>query len=438
MTLRNSPRMSSRRQYNMRQEDEPREALLDATPREALLPWAALACLGAANAAEAVEVLCASYLLKGLNGAPARAAVSSGVYAGMLIGGVGGGLLGDAKGRARSICLAMLLAFVGGVGAALSGSVGAMACWRVVAGAGVGGATPPLFALASELSNGPARGRGVAFVASHWMLGSLFAAILAKATLPADIEVDFSSYEGVWRRYAFVCALPSLGVALLFFFRRNLDRGSSRSAMELDFPPPERRLLAIMGCTFFGLYFGYYGLSTWIAVLVDSAGIGDAYTVAIYYALATLPGNVIGFLLIDRIGRRRLLAGAMGLSACFGVLLVAALAVAPDSIRSTLAVAAALLVNASTTAGFAALDALAAESFCTKRKATAVGLLCAVGRVASIGAQVVNASLSKSPPLLVAVTASLMALGAASVFALPSPEVVEVAAGDAARGEPLV
>ena len=33
-------------------------------------------------------------------------------------------------------------------------------------------------------------------VASHWMVGSLFAAILAKATLPADIEVDFSSYEG--------------------------------------------------------------------------------------------------------------------------------------------------------------------------------------------------------------------------------------------------
>ena len=76
--------------------------------------------------------------------------------------------------------------------------------------------------------------------------------------------------------------------------------------------------------------------------------------------------------------------------------------------------------------------------YCTKRKATAVGLLFAVCRVASIVAQVVNASLSKSPPLLVAVTASLMALGAASVFALPSPEVVEVAAGDAARGEPIV
>ena len=137
MTLRSSPRMSSRRQYSMPPTEDTREALLeDTAPSTRLLPWAALACLGAANAAEAVEVLCASYLLKGLKGAPARAAVSSGVYAGMLVGGVGGGLLGDAKGRARSICLAMLLAFVGGVGAALSGSVGAMACWRVVAGAG--------------------------------------------------------------------------------------------------------------------------------------------------------------------------------------------------------------------------------------------------------------------------------------------------------------
>ena len=68
--------MSSRRQYNMPPTEDTREALLDATPPSTrLLPWAALACLGAANAAEAVEVLCASYLLKGLKGAPARAAL---------------------------------------------------------------------------------------------------------------------------------------------------------------------------------------------------------------------------------------------------------------------------------------------------------------------------------------------------------------------------
>ena len=52
----------------------------------------------------------------------------------------------------------------------------------------------------------------------------------------------------------------------------------------------------------------------------------------------------------------------MGLSACFEVLLVAAplWPSAPDSFRSTLAVAAALSANASTAAGFAALDAPAA------------------------------------------------------------------------------
>ena len=97
--------MSSRRQYNMPPTEDTREALLeDTAPSTRLLPWAALACLGAANAAEAVEVLCASYLLKGLKGAPARAAVSSGVYAGMLVGGVGGGLLGGHRRRPPTHC----------------------------------------------------------------------------------------------------------------------------------------------------------------------------------------------------------------------------------------------------------------------------------------------------------------------------------------------
>ena len=77
----------------------------------------------------------------------------------------------------------------------------------------------------------------------------------------------------------------------MLFFRRNLDRGaSSRSAIS-DGPRLQRNDCSIMACTFFGLYFGYYGLSTWIAVLVDSAGIGDAYTVAIYYALGYPAGQ---------------------------------------------------------------------------------------------------------------------------------------------------
>ena len=42
--------MSSRRQYNMPPTEDTREALLeDTAPSTRLLPWAALACLGAAN-----------------------------------------------------------------------------------------------------------------------------------------------------------------------------------------------------------------------------------------------------------------------------------------------------------------------------------------------------------------------------------------------------
>ena len=80
------------------------------------LPWLALSALGLANAAEAVEVLCTSYLLTGIRSAESRAAVSSGVYCGMLVGGVFGGLLADgrpggaAAPRTRVLVLAMALA----------------------------------------------------------------------------------------------------------------------------------------------------------------------------------------------------------------------------------------------------------------------------------------------------------------------------------------
>lgn len=86
--------------------DDAGEGLLDGTSRRSgcstkdvddggPLPWGCLVALGLANAAEAVEVLCTSYLLTGIPAAASRAAVSSGVYCGMLVGGVCGGVLAD-------------------------------------------------------------------------------------------------------------------------------------------------------------------------------------------------------------------------------------------------------------------------------------------------------------------------------------------------------
>ena len=64
-----------------------------------------------------------------------------------------------------------------------------------------------------------------------------------------------------------------------------------------------------------GLSFGYYGLSTWVTVLLAQSGVPDANAVSVVYAAANLPGNLASVALIDRLGRKRLLVGAMALSA---------------------------------------------------------------------------------------------------------------------------
>ena len=146
----------------------------------------------------------------------------------------------------------------------------------------------------------------------------------------------------------------------------------------------------------------------------------DSTQVAIFYALANAPGVAAAYLLIDRLGRRKLLAYAMTAASTAGVVLALAIGDG-ERPRKGVAVAAALAVNACSAAGFSSLDALAAESFAADRRATAVGLLCAVGRVASIAAQLVNAALAERPALLVFATAALMCLGAVATFALPEP-----------------
>ena len=138
-----------------------------------------LTCLGAGNAAEAVEVLSLGYLLNGLNG-QWRAVVSSGVYGGMLVGGIFSGFASDASGdRRKSFVRALILATVGAAFGALSVSPAMLFLCRVVAGIGVGAATPPLFALAAEASPPRRRGACITYVAAWWMVGSIFAASTA-------------------------------------------------------------------------------------------------------------------------------------------------------------------------------------------------------------------------------------------------------------------
>ena len=77
---------------------------------------------------------------------------------------------------------------------------------------------------------------------------------------------------------------------------------------------------------------------------------------------------------------------------------------------------------AKATAGGAAFDCLSTEGLPARVRGTALGTLTAVGRVASICAQFVNASLASRAAVLLTVTSAFMLCGAGAALLPPEPK----------------
>ena len=122
--------------------------------------------------------------------------------------------------------------------------------------------------------------------------------------------------------------------------------------------PAERAALLPLCLVWAGLNFGSYGLSTWITTLLTHAGVRDPYLVALLYAVAMLPGNLLSVFCIDTIGRRTLLVGSM-VAASLSALALGAV----DTSSSEMVIAAACLFSATSTASWNALDVLSTEAF---------------------------------------------------------------------------
>ena len=391
------------------------------------------------NAAEAVEVLSAGYILVQLTDVPReRTMIALSVFGGMLVGGLLSGQLADRIGRSTALRVAMLLATCAMLFAAAAPNLTSLMACRACSGFGVGAATPALFALAVELAPRGRSGQAVTLVASFWMVGSLAVASLAYVFMRpqldganVDLDLPSMSWSAPWRRFAIACAaLPTAATILVFACVKDAPRWNSvaqDTAAEkqhaactvlLDRLAAQRRALLALMLTWFGLSFGYYGLATWVTLLLRQSGIHDEYAVAILYAAATLPGSVASFALIDRLGRRWLLIGSMALSAAasLGLAVVELVRRPGTSPNNAAVVGLALAFNACATAGWNALDAISAEAFDVDVRATTLGILTSTGRVAAVAAQVVNGSLTAHVPALLILTGSFMAIGCISAL----------------------
>lgn len=165
------------------------------------------------------------------------------------------------------------------------------------------------------------------------------------------------------------------------------------------FQRPLLKRTVIMLIVNFVLSFGYYGLWMWFPELFSRMKNGGSpcdhssfsnktmnetcqtdnwvYFSGFLTALSNLPGNVLTIFLMDRIGRRQLLAISMVLSgvSVFFIPLI-------HNKYENLGIS--CVFGAVSTVGWNALDVLSTELFPTSLRSTAFGIMSGIGRIAAI------------------------------------------------------
>ncbi|XP_061578358.1 synaptic vesicle glycoprotein 2B [Cololabis saira] len=201
-----------------------------------LFHWLLLLVCGWANASDAVEILCVSFLLPTarcdlLLSSSDMGLLTASIFLGMMVGGYMWGYLADQRGRRRVLVVSLSIN-------GLFGSLASAAPWfwlflllRFISGIGVGGSIPVIFSYFSEFMPRVRRGAMISALATFWMAGNILAAGLAWMVIPRTWAhfslggLDFQS----WRLFVVLCAVPSITSAVLF---RLLMPESPRFLME--------------------------------------------------------------------------------------------------------------------------------------------------------------------------------------------------------------
>lgn len=263
--------------------------------------------------------------------------LASMTFLGQLVGNVVFGSIADLFGRRIAFQSTMILWGLASFLAAASWSVGSLMVFRFLIGAGVGGEAPVAQAVLSEVIPANVRAKYIAFMEGFWAVGFAISGTIAYLVLPSL----------GWRWVFVVVGLFSL---IVFWVRRSLlesprwlaDHGryteadsvmariesgvEKASGAKLAAPKPflaETRLetrnpLAVLFSRFyrranvmaFTVWFfallGYFGLTSWLAIILGQHGFSVVKSVG-FITLITLggiPGFFAAALLLERIGRK--------------------------------------------------------------------------------------------------------------------------------------
>jgi putative MFS transporter len=350
---------------------------------------------------------------------------------------------------------------------------------RFLTGVGCGGSVPAVFALPAEVVPASFRGSAITVVATCWMVGSILVASFAWALIPSygwrpfavacavpplvcALVVLLLLHEsprfllargnvaqatqvlGAMECFSALLGKASLQVASVELrplqtqglpgealqeggetvsIRRGLEASTFNAqgvqkvfrAVVSLWHPRLRRRTVLLCVVWFGICFGWYGLSNWIPSLLKAKEVslcwsGEEnpsclYETSLVVALFNAPGNLLSLVLVDRIGRNWLMSSSV-------VVAASAVMLAGMSADSTVTGVFFCLFNAVSVISWNVLDVLSVEMFPTVLRGVAMGLMSSLGRVAAMIAQPVFAAASPEAALFVSSVALAVAGGA--------------------------
>ncbi|XP_055078234.1 synaptic vesicle glycoprotein 2B isoform X2 [Periophthalmus magnuspinnatus] len=181
-----------------------------------LFHWLLLVVCGWANASDAVEIMCVSFLLPTARcdlrlSSSDMGILTASIFLGMMVGGYMWGYLADQRGRCRVLVVSLSVNGVFGGLASVAPGFWLFLLLRFISGIGVGGSIPVIFSYFSEFLPRLRRGAMISALATFWMAGNILAAGLAWWVIPQN----WAHFES-WRLFVVLCSVPSLSSALLF------------------------------------------------------------------------------------------------------------------------------------------------------------------------------------------------------------------------------
>ena len=296
---------------------------------------------------------------------------------GMAVGALFFGLWADRIGRKNIFIITLLLFSLASGVSAFTTTFFAFLVLRFFVGMGLGGELPVASTLVSESVSAKERGRVVVLLESFWAFGWLVAALISYFVIPS-----FG-----WRIALILSALPAFYAIYLrlklpdspAFSPKKAEKRTVGQNIRDVWSKKYTRSTLVLWVVWFTVVFSYYGMFLWLPSVMVMKGFSmiQSFEYVLIMTLAQLPGYFTAAWLIEKIGRKFVLAtyllGTAGSALIFG-----------HAETTAILIVSGILLSFFNLGAWGALYAYTPEQYPAVIRGTGAGMAAAIGRVGGI------------------------------------------------------